>query len=275
MDGDQPVRALLTELIDYAGLFPPAGLEMAAAVRSYASSLTGEHSWMLGRFILPVARMDEFERAAAPYLTDRKWKLGVLGMPQGPLSGRGFAIDAIELKAERPEAIQPGPAHTYFEVAGETETTIEAIARAGARAKIRTGGLTADAFPEPARVARFQWLCHRAGVAFKATAGLHHAVRGDYPFTYDPGSARGTMHGFLNVFLAAVLISTGASEHEATALLEERSPAAFHFGDEFIGWRSHRLSGEQIRQARERFAIGFGSCSFAEPVGEPGMLGLL
>jgi hypothetical protein len=275
MRADRPVCALLTELIDYAGLFPPAGLDMAAAVRKYASWLTGERSWIPGRFIVPAARREEFEKAAAPYVTDRKWKLGVLGMPGKPWDGRTYAIDAIELKADRIEAAQHERAQIYFEVPGEMEAAIDAIARAGARAKIRTGGLTADAFPDAARVARFLWLCHRAGVAFKATAGLHHPMRGEYPFTYEPASARGTMHGFVNVFLAAALIHTGISEREAAELLEERSPEAFRFDNESIRWRSHRLTTEQIRNARQRFAISFGSCSIDEPIHELDNLGLL
>ncbi len=282
MHGDRPIRTLLTELIDYAGLFPPAGLDMAAAVRNYASWLSGDYSWMLGRFIVPAARVDEFERAASPYFGGREWKIGILGMPERLLTGRGYVIDAIELKPAGIEDIRPGLPNTYFEITAgaeapleATEAMIDAIAKTGARAKIRTGGLTADAFPAAARIARFQWLCHRAGIAFKATAGLHHAKRGVYPFTYEPGSARGTMHGFLNVFLAAVLIHTGASEGEATRLLEDCSPDAFHFDDESVRWQSHRLGGEQIRQTRERFAIGFGSCSFEEPVNDLEALGLL
>ena len=56
-------RALLGSLIDYAGLFPPAELPMRAAVARYASSRSGEDAWMLGRFVLPLARLEEFEHA--------------------------------------------------------------------------------------------------------------------------------------------------------------------------------------------------------------------
>ena len=35
------IRALLTESIDYAGLFPPAGLDMASAVENYARYRAG------------------------------------------------------------------------------------------------------------------------------------------------------------------------------------------------------------------------------------------
>jgi hypothetical protein len=267
-----PLRALLTELIDYAGLFPPAGLDMAAAVRNYASYLSGRYSWIVGRFVVPAGRLDEFAKAAAPYTGGNDWKVSVLGAPTAPLPGRGYAVDAVEVRADRVKDIHvPGPAMTYFEIspaAPRLEALIEAIAKVGARAKIRTGGLTADSFPEAARVAHFQWLCQKAGVAFKATAGLHHPVRGPHPFTYELGSARGLMHGFVNVFLAAAMIFAGASEPDATRLLEECSPDAFHFDNESVNWQSYRITREQIQSARERFAISFGSCSFEEPVRE-------
>jgi hypothetical protein len=273
-----PLRALLHEAIDYAGLFPPAGLDMAAAVRNYSSYLAGEYSWMLGRFVVAAGRIDEFERAAARYLAEHEWKVAILGKPDRPPQGRGFAVDAIELRAERIKDIAPVfSLDTYFEVppAIPVATAIESIGRAHARAKIRTGGLTAEAFPETSRVAHFLALCQRAKVAFKATAGLHHPVRGVHPFTYDPGSATGVMQGFLNLFLAAALLFAGGSEQEASEILEESSPNAFRFDDQGAYWRSWQISREQIQNARTNFAISFGSCSFEEPVRELAGLGLL
>ena len=61
----ESATALLSGLIDYAGLFPPASLAMAAAVANYDAYLRGEYSWILGRFIVPVARLEEFEKALA------------------------------------------------------------------------------------------------------------------------------------------------------------------------------------------------------------------
>jgi hypothetical protein len=279
MKASGPLRELLAGVIDYAGLFPPAGLDMTTAVRNYASYLAGEYSWMLGRFIVSSVRLEEFGKAASRYLSDKKWKIGILGKPGTWLDESGFEVDAIELTAERIKDIQPfAGADTYFEVpvtAPPLERMIEAIGRTEAKAKIRTGGLTAAAFPEPAGVAHFQWLCHRAGVAFKATAGLHHPLRGVHPFTCDPESQRGIMHGFLNVFLAAVLIFTGASEQDATRLLEERSPDAFGFDEDSVHWRSFQFTRQQIQNARKSFAISFGSCSFEDPVRELGALGLI
>jgi hypothetical protein len=268
--GSKTIHALLNGVIDYAGLFPPAGLDMTAAVRNYASYLAGEYSWMLGRFIVESARLDEFEKAAAPYFKGPAWKIGSLGIPEKLSEEHGFVVDAIELKAARICDIQPvGGVETYFEIpaAMPLEAAIEAVGKVGARAKIRTGGLTAEAFPDGVRIARFLSVCKKAGVAFKATAGLHHPIRGVH--------ACGTMHGFLNVFLAATLIFTGGSEDDAVQLLEENSIRAFGFRDEAVIWRPHQFTLEQIRSTRERLAISFGSCSFEEPVRELVTLGLL
>lgn len=66
-----PARSLLTllhGLVDYAGLYPPAKLGMAAAVDNYATYLHSRESWMLGRFICPVSRLEEFRREAKALL---------------------------------------------------------------------------------------------------------------------------------------------------------------------------------------------------------------
>ncbi|HST07500.1 MAG TPA: hypothetical protein VLJ83_04975, partial [Gemmatimonadaceae bacterium] len=138
---------------------------------------------------------------------------------------------------------------------------------AGRSAKIRTGGVTPDAFPPPVAVVAFIEECLRARVPFKATAGLHHPLRGEYRLTYESGSPTWTMYGYLNVFLAAVLLHSGESREVALQVLEESDPASFVFSENFLTWRGRRLTSAQVRAARE-FAISFGSCSFREPIDE-------
>jgi hypothetical protein len=290
------VDALLQGLVDYAGLFPPAGETMRQALEGYASYLSGPDRSALGRFIVPFSRLKEFESAASEFLPreprQESWKLSVITM--GDISaaaleiasfnrrhsesatGGSARIDVVELKAASPAEIElprsrlPASLTTYFEIPldGDLPALFKSLSRAGARAKIRTGGVTADAFPSADAIVDFLVAAHREGVPFKATAGLHHPVRGAYRLTYESGSPTGIMYGFLNVFLAAVLVGAGGGRDDAATLLEENDSSAFSFAEDAIVWRGHRFDVEQIHAARTEFAMSFGSCSFREPVDE-------
>jgi hypothetical protein len=346
-------RTLLSQIVDYAGLFPPAKLDMPAAVSNYAAYLAGPHAWMLGRFIVPVARLEEFEQHAAELFPEplaarsaddeppEPWHISAIvgedpdadiervfafnqrhappetdtstdddetdapalnaaatpptpehpqhndsntAPPAGEGLGGGAVIDTLEIKStsgrdiDRLMTIVPQQLEAYFEIPTSTDPRgmIAAMAGTGARAKIRTGGVTPDAFPPAPHIARFIAACAAADVPFKATAGLHHPLRGEFNLTYEPGCARGTMYGFLNVFLAAALLRTGeGTEADAAELLTETNATNFRFVEQGIAWREKRLPAAKIALVRENFAMSFGSCSFDEPVNDLKTMGLL
>ena len=283
-------------LVDYAGLFPPASQDMRSAVASYASYRDGADRRALGRFIVPVDRLEEFEEAARQVLPRGQgsdpWRLSVLvsGSVRAAADGMlnfnhhhwsgsqdGHAvIDAAELKAANADEIEaqqrelPAFFQQYFEIplSGKVQDLVKAIARVGGRAKMRTGGVTRDAFPSARDILAFLVACNAERVPFKATAGLHHPVRGSYNLTYEPDSQAGTMYGFLNVFVAAALVRQGASEATALEVLEESDRGAFEFSGDAIAWRNHRVDASDLRAVRNEFALSFGSCSFREPVDE-------
>jgi hypothetical protein len=295
------LRALLRDSIDYAGLFPPAGLGMAETAANYASYREGPHGWALGRLVVPASRLAELETAAEELLPRSPappWRVAALlgSNPKVELEAIGelncrhaaegagaLTVDVVEGKAETPEAAErllgrvPKYLQAYVEIPIGRDATALAtlVSAAGGRLKVRTGGVTPDAFPAPADLLRFIRAARNAGVAFKATAGLHHPLRADYRLTYEPGSACGTMFGFLNLFLVTALVIAGADDREAGLLLEERDPRAFRFDVDSVGWRSHQLDLETIRRARESGIVSFGSCSFADPIGDLHSLGLL
>ena len=296
----QSLRALLTGTVDYAGLFPPAGLDMGSAVRRYAEHRRSAQAWMLGRFVVPAARLDEFAAAARSELpgpAERPWPLSALAGEDlagaverivahraGSTLDDGIRISAVEMKAARADEIEhalnmvPDDLELFCELpaAEEPAPLIEALAGTRGRAKIRTGGITADAFPTPLELARFIAACARAGVPFKATAGLHHPVRGVYRLTYAEDSASGTMFGFLNLFLAAaVAASRRPDETVLLPLLEEGNAATFRFDANGAAWRGERLSLADLERARRSLALSYGSCSFVEPVQGLQALGLL
>ena len=296
------LRTLLAHAIDYAGLFPPAQLDMPGAVAEYESYLASSDAWALGRFVVPAARLRELAAAAgdAPSnpLGSRQAERAlsvVLGADLAAdverlrafcadVNGEGWwrGIDAVELRASTPEAIGqamrvvPDSVERYVEIPISEDPTplVLAIAGAGAYAKVRTGGTTTDAFPASDHVARFLATCLREAVPFKATAGLHHPLRGEYPLTYEPGSACGRMYGFLNVFLATAFLAAGLDEAEARVLLDESDPNAVTFNRTEAVWRSHRLPLDRLAESR-RFLTSFGSCSFREPIDDLTALGLL
>lgn len=294
------LRTLMAGLVDYAGLFPPASRSMSDAVREYAAHRAGAQAWMLGRFVVPAARLDAFAGEAAACLpgAGEPWRLSVLagddaGRDVATVAAlnaahRGVVCDVLEARADDAAGVAqvaraavgapPGaPLAVYVEipVAADPAPAIHAIAAHGLRAKIRTGGVTADAVPPPDAVVRFLVACIRARVAFKATAGLHHPLRGEYALTYAPDAPRGTLYGFLNVFLAAALLRDGGSADDARALLVEGDPGAFTFADEGVRWRGRLIVTARLSRLREASAIAFGSCSFAEPVDELTALQLL
>jgi hypothetical protein len=266
-----PLRTLLEHLVDYAGLFPPASLTMRDAVANYERYRESREAYMLARFIVPVSRLDEFESCAE---SPEKWTLSVLSTGDVEADVRRITcaharIDTMELKAAGASQIEsamrkmPPGLTPYFEISDLA--LIPVIAASGARAKIRTGGITPDAFPEAAFIAAFIEACAKSGTPFKATAGLHHPLRSFHALTYSADGPSGWMFGFLNVFLAAVFAQKGM---RIEPLLLEQSPEAFTFADTHIAWRGCVVSEQEIASARRDFAISFGSCSFEEPIAD-------
>lgn len=296
-------RSFLSHLVDYAGLFPPAQLDMTGAVNNYASYIAGLDHDLLGRFILPADRLDEFAAAAREPLleaTDGKpWQLSVVA--KGDLSAvntkllefncrhwRGSAdghaeVNAVEVAVSTPEDVTAVAAcfphffDVYLEVPflPNADSLIEAIARTGARGKIRTGGTLAGAFPAASQIARLLSAFRHHRVTFKATAGLHHAIRGDYPLTYEPASETAKMFGYLNLFLAAASIWAGHPEQTAIDILNTSDIKSFQLTDQGASWKGLELSAADLDATRRDFAVSFGSCSFDEPVAEARALGLI
>jgi len=264
---------------------------MRAAVEQYALYRRGADQWMLGRFVLPAARLSEFEECAGELRGDgAPWRLSAIASAaDAPVvtafneknAGRAL-VDAIEGKAGTPAEVAAlaafgGAFEVYVEIpmSADSAPLLTAIKSHGFRAKLRTGGVTVEAFPAPAQLAVALAECARQDVALKLTAGLHHPIRGAYNLTYAADSAAGTMFGFLNVFLASMFLRAGMSLDEASALLDERDASTIVVGHDRISWRGHSLNSADVRRLRAAGALSFGSCSFTEPVGDLTSLGFL
>ncbi len=297
------IRILLDGVIDYAGLFPPASLDMQVAVRNYATYLASAQAPLLGRFVLPARRLREFEDAATELLPRGNpvypWHLSAIG--SGNLSkdleeiidfnffhardenAGAVVVDTLEVKAETVENIHramyliPRTLTTHFEIPiiSDPAELLNAIATTRAYAKVRTGGVVAKSFPAVQDLARFICCCAAERIHFKATAGLHHPLRGEYKLTYDPAAETSPMNGFLNVLLATAFARFDLSEAEVGEVLLEQAPTAFIFDEEGVQWRRHRLTNHQLALTRTQIFTAFGSCSFAEPIADLQTMNLL
>lgn len=293
----ESVRALLAGAIDYAGLFPPSQLAMSEAVLNYATYRNSNYAWMLGRFVVTAARLDEFYESAADFISRdqrERWHIAVVAgedivqtLKQVELfnlrNGEQALCDVLEVRANSVSKIDNTvnglrPDTTaYFEIpTGESmPDLIAALAMSGQRAKIRTGGVTPDAFPTQGEIVRFVRTCLAANVPFKATAGLHHPLRCFRPLTYEEISVMGRMHGFLNLFLMAGFAREGFRSNVLEDVMEEEFNEVFHFENETVTWRDFSLGIAQIENLRHKGIHSFGSCSFDEPVADLQRLGIL
>jgi hypothetical protein len=164
-------------------------------------------------------------------------------------------IEAIELPPSPAPAGAVGFGEVYAEIPANADPVewLVSLRGTGLRGKIRCGGAVV---PPVERLAAFVRGCRELGVAFKATAGLHHALR------------RNGEHGFVNLLAAALF-------GDAEAALADEDAAAFALDDNALRWRERTAGAHEIARVRSELFVGFGSCSVQEPVDELRALGLL
>src|SRR5438874_7762812 len=170
-----------------------------------------------------------------------------------------------------------GSLPTFWEAPPDrAEQTIALVAELNSNAdsptfgyKLRTGGVTADAFPTSSQIARALVTPATHQVPIKFTAGLHHPLR----MFRDEVKAK--MHGFLNVLGAAVLAAEYRwDSRQAALMLEDENADSFSFTDESFAWREWKIDIKRL-QDRRKFVTSFGSCSFDEPREDLRALGFL
>lgn len=291
-------------LIDYAGVFPPANLPLPEAVANYAAYLRQPDRWMLSRFILPAARLSQLiPDQLALFDADHPLALSLLG--RGGDNGDGFLqglradLDALLAMCDRyaPRLVcnvyevrlPPGDdlpallteAHALLQVANlrpfyeipfdaawddRLQPTIAGIGMHNARIqdqagfKLRSGGVTPAAFPTLAQVTAAIVACRDAQVPLKATAGLHH------PFRHFSLEVNAPMHGFINLFGAAILAHVHRlTDVDIIPILADENPASFSFHETHFAWGDLSATTAEIRALRQSALLSFGSCSFDEP----------
>ena len=239
---------MLERLIDHAALFPPASMSLPEALAEDRAARESAYAHLLNRFVVPAAKLDELPANGMPLSV-------VLSSPEdvGMIAGRDVAALELALKTPEPRsadllaiyrALGPLDVEIYLELVldegwrNDVPAAIGAIAAVGGRVKVRCGG---QSIPSVEQLALIVACCREAGVPFKATAGLHHALR------------HGEEHGFLNL-----LAATRAPVRELESVLAEEDFEAL-----------------DLSAVDRALFVGFGSCSWREPVDDLVELGLL
>jgi hypothetical protein len=274
--------------IDYAGLFPPASLPIEQVLENFANYVESNDKASLGRLVLPTRLLDQVRDQKVParisalvpaFDQTSAFQNAVLAIDQFNESESGSVVDAIEVKVNSVEGLRhtlaglPKNVNSFLELPLEQpQPFLEAISNSkhdAVFAKARMGGVTPDLIPSTKTIAAFISNCAQAGVGFKATAGLHHPMRGNYRLTYAEDAPTATMHGYLNVFVAAVIAFEHRPDQERIqAILDSQQFSAFRFEPGSLCWEDLEVSTNRIEFHRRSSIISFGSCSFTEPTDE-------
>jgi hypothetical protein len=249
---------LLDRLFDDASQFPPGNLRLEDAVEAHARWRRHPRSRLVGRFLLPVARVRALSDQDG--FDPSEFELGVVVAADLPPSAAAEAARILHRVCATVSAIEVPLLAGASVVAAwrdefpEAELFLECqpadipqIAALGARAKLRCGGLNAEAVPAIETVSAFIAATAAFELPFKATAGLHQPLR---HFDSQLGCE---VHGFLNLWVATGRAMAGAPRGElaqALTVTDLASLAAFE---------------TDLRRARAMFSA-FGTCSISEPI---------
>ncbi|MEY9847971.1 hypothetical protein ABH940_005071 [Streptacidiphilus sp. BW17] len=277
------VPPLFTGLCDDAALFPPGNAPVEDAVPAHRAHRKAWYAPLIGPFLLGADSIADVGAAAGEEPLDV-----VLVVRAGPAALPAAMAQLEKWPALRPVGVELGPdpegspaesaargcAALDRELPGQhvtgavelrrgpgLELTLDVVAASPYRAKYRTGGLDPAAFPSVEELAAFVTGCAMREVAFKCTAGLHHAVRNTDPATGF------THHGFLNILLAAHFAVQGADVEAVSQVLGDH-------GADGLASVAADLTSAQSVAARGAFTA-YGTCSVLEPLEDLSALGLL
>lgn len=305
---------LLARIIDYAGLFPPASLELNQAVNQYTADQDGTYCAMLRHFIVPARRLSELDQLISSDTPNQLWTLSVL-VGGGATSAEWIqrldadfaAIESHHIKDNSadlkvleialPSALAadtPSFAQTIEEINSRTENAnladvdlfFETISADHRRALV-------DALGPHQQTPSHRGLKLRTGGMeaqhFPSGAALADVIELcesahipwkataglHHPLPYTCPDIGVVMHGFLNLLLGVVL--WGAKKITSSQLRElvtDANADHFMFSDDHVGWRGACADQMEVIAGRDRF-LSFGSCSFSEPIDDLETLGLL
>ncbi|WP_091673180.1 hypothetical protein [Amycolatopsis marina] len=275
----EPLPAFARGLCDDAAVFPPGLMPLHEAVPAHARHETARYAELVGPLILAAPALADLAGLLRP---EDRLNLAVT-LPAGPgqaehaltaVAGLAVSLRALEVAVpagtapdrffvELDRAMSATAAEVFVEVPRDERRAevIDTLATTRYQAKFRTGGVTAELYPDERELAAAIAAAVAAGVPFKATAGLHHAIRNTDPET---GFEQ---HGFLNLLLATDAALRGADGDDIACVLAERDTDTVASG-------IAELDDHRAGKARAAFR-SFGTCSVTEPLTELVDLGLV
>lgn len=298
-------QALLADVIDYAGLFPPVLLPLPEALHQYLRHRTEPEAWMLARFVCPAQRLDELD-LSEDLQAKTPLRLAILG--RGAETPEQF-IQYLEEDIQAVQSFQRtqgerAVVETYeVQLPPDAVNLLETLARRLAAAEFgkimvfcefapgnhkqeslteMIHGLAARNQAEPLR-GRWGFKLRTGGLeasAFPSSEQVAQVVAAcrdaevcwkataglHWPFRRFDATLGTWTHGFVNLLAAAVLGYThGLKPEEIRLILEEKVLGYFLFSEDAMVYYEWRIDKEQIVRARHQSLISFGSCSFDEP----------
>ncbi len=306
-----PFRAFVAGLIDYAGLFPPARLNLTNALDEYGRHLSCADNWMLGRFIIPASQLTDL-----PTLPSA-WHFSVLGRSgsNAPKFVRSLESDLSSLQdfrktqaasadvfeARLPTSVLDSSANllelldqtshqltdqngltVFYEVTLDEEwrknlmTAIPAIAQHNQQTGHRNGFKLRCGGVIASAFPTAEQIAHALILCRDHSVPFKATAGLHHPIRHYNDSVQTKMHGFINVFGAGILAHIHQLTPEQTiAILNDEDPRHFHFTESHFAWKNLSAASEQINPIRQNRLIAYGSCSFDEPREDMQKLGWL
>ncbi len=253
---------------------------MPDAIRLHLEGRSSNHAGLLGLFLCPASRLPELitelikVKPIKPVALSLVIDTGLGGVPKALsiVESRAelMALRMVEMPApsdvdevwlERVSEFVPEDVVRVIEPrrgGAEWLAGIGRVVEHGSWPKLRCGGVSTENFPSIDEVADFLAVINDGGASFKATAGLHNAVR------HTDQNTGFTHHGFLNLLVATSRMQSAGDVREALAMTDGLALAE----------EAAALTDQAQHAARSVFA-SYGSCSLTDPITDLEGLGLL
>lgn len=280
----------LERLCDDAAIFPPGNAPLDVGLAAHVEASWSAYRRFLGPFIVSADRLDDLAPLTAELPDHSLWfavtvpspeALGdalrkAVAMPAIWLAGAEVALGPDTTPRQLPRQLASAlddagvtSTEVYVEVPRDDrrEGVLDALADSDFDAKFRTGGVRAELYPTEEELADAILGVVGRHLPFKATAGLHHAIRNTDPAT---GFEQ---HGFLNIFRAVDAARQGV-DTERGGLRDHLVEILADRDGEGVARAIRDLEPSRAMAVRASFT-SFGCCGVREPLDELTALGLI